>query len=142
MRVLLTLLFVAATPDGGTPGWKTNPSLNDAAAEALCRAELPKCRAPWAVFDAAPQPCANRGTLCQTLPTVRGVWRCGCDQCATDADCPEGRAAQVPASRCRSRVAAGMCTAAGLGAVNRGAPSPQPEGEGNWRVPVIRAARD
>lgn len=110
MRTLIFVAILAAAPDAGVVR-KANPRKFDGltAAEGLerCRQQLPACKRPWAEYLAPPSPCAGRGALCtpelmqrEQLP---GEWRCGCDECARDADCGAGR-------RCAPEVAPDPCT--------------------------------
>lgn len=117
MRTLLLLAVIAGSPDAGVgPGdWKTNPNLNFTQAAEKCRLELPQCKVPWAEFDAPPHPCANRGAACP--PELRnpidfaGVWRCGCDECATDSDCAARQRCRVqgPVNPCSHKHVTRRC---------------------------------
>lgn len=99
MTPFLFILVFATAPDAGVqvkPATQRRKTVNLEWAEATerCRREQPKCKVPYAEFDAPRHPCAGRGARCtedlMQKVSTQGTWRCGCDECATDAHCGPG----------------------------------------------------
>ena len=138
MRALLLIAALAGSPDAGVAPaknsqWKRDANLTGGDATLRCRAELPKCKSVYAVFDAPPHPCAGRGALCTedllARASVEGTWVCRCEACASDADCPSGQRCGVDGvvDPCATRLPARRCVARREEAVAQPALQPCPD---------------
>jgi hypothetical protein len=103
----------APLPAGGAPhGWKTDPRLTGTQADARCQTELMTCPHAFAIFSLPPSPCAHQGTRCmQTRSTLDGRWSCGCDLCASSAECQPGERCGTVAPPCSRERAPRRCLA-------------------------------
>ena len=98
LRVLLAMVVLSGcrtAPPAPEPkrtpppyDWKKDGDLRQAAADDLCRKELPDCAYPFAAYSLPPSPCGNRGTACmEQIPRSAGRWSCACDACTSPSDC-------------------------------------------------------